>query len=153
MALVAMVNLRVDAQISQGPDTSDTKEQLLLQAVFPVTTIKVIGHLTVLRNVSLIVSVEKIEVGAADGHLPDPGGDISSREGHTGGHPVAVLVKDRLCGNLCEILGVVLCDLLTLAGQDLGEIAVPVEEANRHKVDIHVTGLLKVVASENSKTT
>ena len=126
MALVAVIYLRVDAKDPQSPDSTDAQQQLLLETVLPIATVKMIGHLTVLGDVGLIIGVEKVQVGTSNGDLPDPGGDVPSGEGHASGHPVAGLVQDRLGGNLGEILRIVLGHLLTLSGEYLGEIAVPV---------------------------
>ena len=152
MTLVAVIYLRIDAEFPQGADTTDTKHKFLLQAVLPVATVKVIGDLAVLREIGLVVSVEEIEVGASDRHFPNSRGNVPSRESHAGGHPIAVFVKHRLSGNLREILGVVLGHLLSLAGQNLGEITVPVKEAYGDEIDVHVAGLLKVISSEDSET-
>ena len=147
-----MVDLRIDAEISEGPDAADSEQKFLLKTVLPVAAIEVIGHLTILRRVCLIVSVKQIEVGTTHGHLPETGCDRATREGHVCGHPVTLRVHDRLCRDLCEVLRVVTGDLLALTGDDLGEVAVTVQKSDSHKVDVHIAGLLEVVTGQKSKT-
>ena len=73
-----------------------------------------VSHLTVLRDVGLIVRIEEIEVGTAHGDLPDTGGDVTPRESHYSCEPVAILVHDRRSRDAEEVLGVVLGYLVAL---------------------------------------
>ena len=73
VSLVAMVDLRIDAEIPEGSDAADAEQELLLQTVLPVAAVEVIGHLTVLRRVRFIVSVKQIEVCTTNSHLPTDG--------------------------------------------------------------------------------
>ena len=47
MAFVAMINILGNAQLLQGEHATDAQQNLLLQAVFPVTTIQGMGNGTV----------------------------------------------------------------------------------------------------------
>ena len=114
MALIAMINLRIEAEYTEGAYTADSEEYFLLETVLPVTAIELVGHGAVFRTVCLPVCVEKIEVGTADCHLPDSGYAVPSREGNGGGKSVSVLIENRLCRCLEEILRIVLCNLLTV---------------------------------------
>ena len=146
MALVAVVHLGVDPQLAEGADTAHAQQELLLEPVLPVAAVQVIGHLAVFGDVGLIVGVQQIQVRTAHFHLPHAGGNGAAREGHARGDPVALGVHDRRGRDLEEVLGVVVGHLVTLAGDDLGEVAEPVEEAHGDEVHVHVGGLLQVVA-------
>ena len=111
-----------------------------------------IGHLAVLGTVRLVVGVHEIQVGTAYFHLPQAGGDWSSRESHAGGHPVSIFVHDRGRGDLHEVLRIVVRDLVALAGNHLGEIAVAIQEAHGDQVHVHVGSLLQVVAGQDAET-
>ena len=152
MSLIAMINLRVDAQCAESADTADTEKKLLLESVLPVAAIEVICHLTVFFNVRFIVSIKEIEVSSADCHFPDAGRDGPSRECHASGNPVAVLVHYRTCRNLGEVLCVIFSHLVTLCGKHLCEIAVTVKQTHSHKVNVHVTCLFQVVTGKNTET-
>ena len=67
------------------------------------------------------------------------------------GLPGAVFVEHRLGRDLEEVLRVVFRHLVALGRYLLGEIAVTVEEAHRHEVHVHVTGLLEVVAGKDAE--
>ena len=49
--LVAVVNLWVDTDLAESADTADTKEELLLETVLPITTIKVVSDRSVFPKV------------------------------------------------------------------------------------------------------
>ncbi len=152
MPLIVVKDLRTDAEGPESADTAYAQKQLLLEPVFPVSAIEMIGYLPVIGPVGLKIGVEQIEVGAAHGHLPDSGSHRPAGEGHGGSEPVAVLVAGGLGGNLQEILSVIFGLLLALGGEDLIEIAIPVKKAHGAEVHVHVAGLLEVVAGEDSKS-
>ena len=152
MSFVAVVDLRLDSKISQGVDTAYAEKEFLLETVFPVAAVEVVGHLTVLFDIGLIVCVEKVEVSAADCDLPYSRNDVPAREGHAGRNPVALRVEDRLRRNPGEVLGIVAGDLLALAGDGLGEVAVSVEKTDSDKVDVHVRSLLQIVSRQKAET-
>ena len=147
-----MIHLGVDAERAQGTDTADAEQDLLLQAVLPVATIKLMGDGTVLRKVGLPVGIEQEQVGASDRHFPDTGDDIASGESHARGHPVAFGVKHGLRGNLEEILRLVLGHLVAIGGKLLGEVTETVQETDSDEIDIHVASLLEVVAGKYAET-
>ena len=152
MTFVAVVNLRVQAQLAESPDTAHSEEKLLLETVLPVTAIEVIGYLPVFLEIVLIVSVEKVKVCSSDFYKPKTGIDITSRESYPYGYPIALGIAYRLGRSLHEVLGIVFRNLCSLSGKHLGEIAVTVEKADSHKVHIHIRGLLEVVSCENTQT-
>ena len=44
MALIAMVDLRIETELAQGTDTADSEKELLFQTVLPVTSVEMMGH-------------------------------------------------------------------------------------------------------------
>ena len=89
MSFVAMIDLRIYSEVPESPYSTYTQKEFLLQAILPVTTVKMVGYLAVFWNVGLIVGVKKVQVSTSHGNFPDPGCNVSSREGHAGSHPVA----------------------------------------------------------------
>lgn len=63
--LVAVEHVVFDAQFAQCADAADAQQDLLLEAVFPVASVEVVGDLAVLLEVVLDVGVEQVEVRAA----------------------------------------------------------------------------------------
>ncbi len=43
MSLVAMVNLRIEAELAQGTYSAHAKKKLLLETVLPVSSVEIIG--------------------------------------------------------------------------------------------------------------
>ena len=62
MSLVAVVNLWVETKLAEGTDTADTEKELLLETVFPITTIEVVSDGSVLPKVLRDVCIEEVEL-------------------------------------------------------------------------------------------
>ena len=58
MALVAVVDLLLDAHGPQGADAAQAEQQLLFEPVLPVAAVEVVRNLPVLFEVGLEVRVE-----------------------------------------------------------------------------------------------
>ena len=141
----------MQSQFAEGAYAADAEQDFLLHAVLPVTAVELMGNLTVLGDVGLEVGIEEIEVGAADGNLPDAGGHIAAGHSHMHGAPVALVVEHGLGGNPQEVGGVVFGHLVALGGDPLGEVSVSVQQADGDEVDLHVGCLLEVVAGEDAE--
>ncbi len=72
---------------------------------------------------------------------------------HFKNHGVAVLVEHLLDGELVEVLGLVVGDLLTVDTESLCEVSVAIEEAYCGHVDAAVGCFLDIVAREHAETT
>ena len=153
MALVIMVDCGIETQGAQGPDSSYSEEQLLLEPVLPVPSVELVRNLLVLRDIVLKVRIEEIEVGTAHGHLPYTGAELASGHGNPDLHPGAVSVEHGFGRNLHEVLCRILRHLVALGRDTLGEIAVLVQQAYSNQVDIHVAGLLEIISGEYSEAT
>ena len=151
MALVKMVDGGIEPKLTQGPYAADTQQYLLLEAVLPVSSVELMGDLAVFGSVGLEVGIEQIKIGTSHRHLPDTGAHLAAGHGHLDGTPVAVLVKHGLGGNLKEVLGVVLSYLVALGRDTLGKVAVAVQQAHRHHINVHVGAFLQVVTCEDAQ--
>ena len=151
VALVVVIDLGMQAQRTQGAHAADAQQELLLQAVLPVATIELVRDLAVLGDVGLVVGVQQVEVGTADRDLPDAHGKRAAGHAHGNRLPGAVLVQHGRGGDLQEVLRLVVGHLVALRGEPLGEVAVAVQQADRDHVDVHVAGLLEVVAGQDAQ--
>ena len=153
MALVAVVDVFLDAKLLQGQYATDTEQDFLLQTVLPVAAIEAVGDGLVVVAVHLVVGVEQIELDAA--HIDTPYVRVYHiiSIGHVNHHRLSVLVELALNGQMGEILCLILGNLLSVHRQALREIAEAIEEAHGHHVDITVRSFLQVVASQHAETT
>ena len=71
MAFVCVVDGVVDAEFLEREHTADAEEIFLLDTVFPVTAVELVGDGAVPFAVHVEVGVEKIELHAAYVHAPD----------------------------------------------------------------------------------
>ena len=58
MSFVAVIDIFLDAQLLQRQNTTDTEQDFLLQAVFPVTAIQLVSDGTVELAVHFIISIK-----------------------------------------------------------------------------------------------
>ena len=58
MSFVAVIDIFLDAQLLQRQNTTDTEQDFLLQAFFPVTAIQLVSDGTVELAVHFIVSIK-----------------------------------------------------------------------------------------------
>ena len=71
MTFVAVIDIFLDAQLLQQQHTTNTQQNLLLQAVLPVATIKTVGDGLVKVRVHLVVSVQQIELHTTNVNTPN----------------------------------------------------------------------------------
>ena len=103
MTLVAVVNILCDAHSLEGEHTTDTEEDLLLEAVLPVTTIELEGDGAVELRVELIVSVEQVQGYTTYLYLPYISVNLIVDVGHSYYEGLAVLVHYALQGEVGEV--------------------------------------------------
>ena len=153
VSLVIMIHRRVQSQRTKRPHATDTQQNLLLQAVFVITAIELVGHATVFGRIGLVIGIQKVEVRAAHCHFPDAGIERAARQVHTYALPDAVFADNRLCRNLEEVLCGVVSDLIALRGKSLRKITVPVKQTYRHQIHVHIGSFLQIVAGQYTQTT
>src|SRR3712207_120269 len=62
MAFIAMVNILGNTNLLQCENTTDTQQNLLLETVLPVTSIKRMGDRTVEFRVHIVVGIEQVQL-------------------------------------------------------------------------------------------
>ena len=152
VALVAVVEVGLDAELVEHYDAADAEHVFLLDAVLPVAAVEGVCDLAVPLRVAVEVGVEQVELHAAHVDTPHVRVDDASGVGHLEHHRLAVVAEHGLDGQLVEVLRLVVGDLLAVDRERLREVAVFVEEAHGGHVDAAVGGLLDVVAGEHAET-
>src|SRR5574344_284043 len=122
MASVAMINSRIDAKMPERPYSTDAKQQFLFESVFPISAIQMISYLPIFWHIGFIISIHQVQVGTAYSHFPETSIQSPSRESHTCGNPIALLIHNWRSRYLSEILSLVFGYLVSLSGKDLSEI-------------------------------
>ena len=103
MTLVTVVNVLGDAHSLEGEHTTDTEEDLLLEAVLPVTTIELEGDGAVKLRVELVVGVEQVQGYATYLYLPYVSVHLIVDIGNCYYEGLAVLVHYTLQGEVGEV--------------------------------------------------
>ena len=153
MALVAVVDLLLDAELLECEYTADTEENLLLQTVLVVATIESVSNRAVELRVHIVVCIEQVELDATNVHSPYVCVNLIAHVRYVNNHRLAVLVEHALYWQRVEVLSVVLSDLLTVHRQSLLEVAVTIEETYTAHVYVRVRSLLHIVACKHTETT
>ncbi len=152
MAFVAVVEIGVDAELLQHQHAAYAKQIFLFYTVLPVATVKLVGDRAVIFAVEVEIRIHEVELHAAYVHTPDVRVDDASGIWHLKYYGLALLVGHLLDGKLVEVLGLVVCYLLAIDRQSLGEISVTVKEADGCHVNATVGSFLYIIAGKNTKT-
>ena len=107
---------------------------------------------TVEFAVGVEVGIHEIELHTAHVHAPYMAVDNTARIRHFHNHGAAVGFHHLLDGELVEVLGLVVGDLLSVDTECLGEVAEAVEETYGGHVHAAVGSFFYVVAGKNAKT-
>ena len=114
VSLVAVVDIFLDAQLLQQQHTTNTQQNLLLQAVLPVATIQGVGDGLVELRVHLVVGIQQIEAYATYIHTPYISMHLIIGVRHVNHHRIAVAIQLALDGQRTKVLCLVVSHLLTI---------------------------------------
>ena len=153
MALVAVIDIGLDAEFVEGEHTAYTQQDLLLDTVLPVATVELVRDLAIPLGVHIVVGIEQVEEDTAHVDLPQIGVYKTVGIGHIDYHRAAVLVTNLRDRQVVEVLCLVVGDLLTFGREGLCEISVAIEETDSRHIDIAVGSLLEVVTRQDTQTT
>ena len=142
---------RLKPERAQGAHTTDTQHDLLLNAGVDVAAVQLIGDGAVGFLVAGQVAVEQVELDMAGTCLPHLEFHVAARELHGNVQLVSVPVERGAERQVVEVGGRVVCDLVAMFVDGLGEVTLPVEHADGDKGDRKVARRLAVVAGENAE--
>ena len=153
VALVTVIDILLDAKLLQQQHTTDTKQNLLLQTVLPVTTIESVGNGFVELRVHIIVCIKQIQLHTAYIYTPYISVNLIVVVRYVDHQRITILVKLTLDRQRTEVLCLIVGNLLSVHRQALSEIAETIEETNGTHIDIRVRSLLHIVTSQHTQTT
>jgi hypothetical protein len=136
VALVGVEDLGrgIPAQRAEGPHRAhpaDAEQQLLAQPVVAAAAVQPVGDLVQVGLVLLHVGVEQQQRDAADLGHPDLRGQHAARgQAHLHVHRRAGGVPEQLQGQAVRVVGRVPLGLPAVGRQRLGEVTVPVQQAD-----------------------
>ena len=150
VALVDVPRGGLQAEAAQHARAADAEHYLLLQAHLATAAVELARDATVRLAVLGHVGVQEVETDMADARLPDVHPDAASRKIEVDAQALAVDVH-RLDRHVAEIRGHDLRDLVAVAVDGLGEVAVVVQQADADEGNAEVAGSLAVVAGEDAE--
>ena len=152
MAFITVVEVRIKSYTSKGPDPPNPQQYFLLQAVFIVPTVKVVGNPPVPLLVGFIIRIKQVERNSSHLNLPDPGKHGSPGEYYMYILPVSIFIPHRRYRQPGEILGITECHLFPSCRNHLPEISIPVEQSNPHQWNVVITGLFQVISCQQTQS-
>ena len=152
MTLVAVVDVLLDTEFLQQQHTTNTEQDLLLQAVLPVAAVEGVRDGLVELRVELVVGVEQIKLHTAHVDTPHVCVNIIVCVRHIDDERIAVLIELALNGQGVEVLRLVVGNLLAVHREALGEVSKTIHETYGTHVDIRVGGLFHIVAGKHAQT-
>ena len=114
MSLIAMINIFLNTQLLQKQHTTNTQQNLLLQTVFPIATIKSMGNGLVKVGVHLVICIEQVKLHTTNIHTPHISMNLIVGIGNINNHGVSILIKLTLNRQRTKILSFVVSNLLTI---------------------------------------
>ena len=148
-----MVDVFFDAKFLEHQHTSNAEQIFLFDAVFPIAAVKGMGDIAVAFLVKHIVGVHEIELHATYVYTKDCNMNCTPWERYFNEDLVAVFVEFANDRNTVEVLGLVVCNLLSVHGEALCEVSIAIEQADAAHVNIAVAGFFHVVACQDTETT
>ncbi len=151
MAFVDVPHRGGQAQGAQGPYPADAEDDLLLYPGDDVAPVELVGDGAVGLLVLRQVAVEEEHADVAGLGLPHLEHDPAPGQGDEDVDLLAIVQPCRTDGQVTEIGRRVMGDLVAVAVDGLGEIALAVEHAHRHEGDAQVAGRLAVVPRQDAQ--
>ena len=157
VALVGVEHLRlgVPGDGAEGPHrahAADAEQQFLAEPVLGAAAVQPVGDLAQGRLVLLHVGVEQQQRDPAHPGQPDLRRQrLILGQGHGDPHRVPVGVAEQLQRQAVRVAGRVALALPAVGGQRLGEVAVPVQQADADQRHAQVAGRLEVVAGQDAE--
>ena len=148
-----MVDIFLDTQLLQCQNTTDTKQDFLLQTIFPVATIKLVSDGTVEFAVHFVVRIQQVKRDASNVYAPYVSVYKVVQIRNVYHYLIAVLIQHTVDRQLTEVLSFVVGNLLTIHRESLCEVAIAIQETDCTKVNIAIGSLFQVVAGKDTQTT
>ena len=134
------------------PHPADAQQQFLAQPVVAAAAVEPVGHLAQVRVVLLDVGVEQQQRHPADLRDPDLRGEHRAvGQADPDPHGRAVGASQQRQRQAVRVAGRIALGLPALGRQRLGEVAVPVQQADADQRHTQVTGGLEVVAGQDAE--
>src|SRR5262245_22427004 len=146
-----MPDCRLQPQSADGTGTPDAENHLLSDTSGLVAAVKTIGNVPVGGCVVLTIGVEQIDGDATDQSLPEPGYDIAPGDTDSHLQPASVRLAHRLDGQIAWIVFAILGVLNAVVIDSLGEVALPIEQADGEEIEPLIAGSLAMIARENAQ--
>ena len=153
VAFVHVDDFGLASQRAQRPHATDAEQNFLLEAVFVVATVKLVGDGLVFAAVRIDFRVEQIQRNASDLDFPDLRPDFAPRVVHGNQQRLAVRPGLQFTRQIVEIVRVQIFLLIAFMVQVLAEITVVVEETHGDERDAERGRGLQMIAGEQSQTT
>ena len=153
VSLVTVVDILLDAQLLQQQHTTDTQQNLLLQAVLPVATIQAVGDRLVKLRVHIVVGIQQIQLYTTHVYTPNISVNLVVSVRHINNHRVTILIQLTLDRQRAKVLCLVVGHLLSLHREALCKVTKAVQETNGTHINIRVRSLLHVVTSQHTQST
>ena len=153
---VEHLGLGVAGDLAEGAhraDAADAEQQLLPEPVLAPAAVQPVGHLVQRGLVLLHVGVEHQQRHPADLGQPHLGGEqLALGQRHLHLHRLAAGGPQQRERQAVRVVGRVALRLPAVGRQRLGEVPVPVEQADADDRHAEVAGRLQVVARQDAET-
>ncbi len=148
---VQVIDARRDAQRPQRSHAADAEHQLLANSRAMVAAVQPAGQLAIFRAVSSTSQSSRYKLHAADVHQPDLGEQRSGARVDPHGDRLAIGADRRLHRHVLDLGVEIFLVLIAVDVEVLLEIALVVEQTDRHQRHAQAAGALDMVAGEHAQ--
>ena len=140
------------AERADGAHPAHAEQQFLAEPVVAAAAVQPVGDLVQVGLVLLHVGVEQQQRDPAHLGHPDLGGQLPARgQADRDVHRGAAGVAEHLQRQPVRVVGGVALGLPAVGGQRLGEVTMPVEQADRDQRHAQVARRLQVIAGQDAQ--
>ncbi len=151
VALVHVIDRRLQAQRLQRAMPADAEQDFLLQAHLQIAAVKLIGDIAIVLAIGGHIRIEKVEIDAADANLPDSGRYGTSVVVNFDGERTPVRPKFEAQREIAEVVIFVGFLLPARWIQVLLEVSLLVEQAHTHQRHTQIAGRFQMIAGEHTQ--
>jgi hypothetical protein len=151
VALVHVADGRLDADGVQGAQAADAEQDLLSNPHLAVAAVEARSDAAQLGRVFGQVGVEQVEFDAAHIDEPDLDSEGVRAEVDADLAGLALFVLDERGGPLVDVVHGIAFELPAIFGELLGEVALPIRQADADQRNAEIRSGLQVVAGQHAQ--
>ncbi|MBA7664215.1 hypothetical protein ES703_72270 [subsurface metagenome] len=149
MSFIHVYNGRLYPKGLEGPDTTNSQDDLLPEPHLTVPAVKLASGSSKFRRIRFNIGVKHIQGNSPHVNAPDQNLDLFALEVHRYAEGSAFLIPDEYNRHVCKVVGRISLHLPAVGTEVLAEIALLIQEPHAHKWNIQIAGRFEVIPCQD----